>query len=130
MGFLVVALQDMELEAVPDVVVEFPYQLHRFLFFLVLEGDRGQPLHDDAEEVEQVDVVHGEDSVAGLVGVGGAGREPLGSDVAPQLQQFEDGGQLGEHAFVLFVEQKDVENVEEGVMEAEGHLGVLQGGVG
>ena len=130
LGFLVVALQNVELKAVPDVVVELPNQLRRLLFLFVLEGDRGQPLDDDAEEVEEVDVVHGEDGAAGLAGVGGAGREPLGGDVAAQLEQFEDGGELAEDALVLLVEQEDVENVEEGVVEAEGHLGVLHGGVG
>ena len=33
-------------------------------------ADRGQPLHDGAEEVEQVDLDHGGYGVAGLIGVG------------------------------------------------------------
>lgn len=62
-------LPNMELEAISDIIVKLSNQFCRLILFLVLESNRYQSSDDDAQQIQQIYIIHCENSVADLTGV-------------------------------------------------------------
>lgn len=50
--------------------------------------------------------------------------------MAAEFEQFEDGGELRDKFGILLIEQKDIDDVEESVVESQRHLIALDVGIG
>ncbi len=75
----------MVLEAISDVLMDLLQKLLALVLFLVLDGYYDKSLNYCAEKIEEVDVVHCEDSGAGLVIVRASCCEARGRHMTAKL---------------------------------------------
>jgi hypothetical protein len=84
-GLASVAREDVVLEAISDVLMDLLQKLLALVLFLVLDGYYDKSLNYCAEKIEEVDVVHCEDSGAGLVIVRASCCEARGRHMTAKL---------------------------------------------
>ncbi len=93
----------MVLEAISDVLMDLLQKLLTLVLFLVLDGDYHESFNYCAEKIEEVDVVHCEDSGTSLVIVRASCCEARGRHMPAELEELEYRSQLAEDFVVLLV---------------------------
>jgi len=79
----------MIFKAISNILMDFLKESLALVLFLVLDCDYYQSFDYCTEQVEEIDVVHGEDSSSGLVIVGTSCCKPRRRHVPAKLQELE-----------------------------------------
>lgn len=113
-----------------DTPMYLLHKLDRLLLSRKAGGNLQQPPDNNTQQMHKIRIIHGKNGVIRSLLLRrmtrrDIGRKPGRRNLA-QLHQLEDRVQLGKQTFIGFVQEQDVDNVEEGVVEADWGLRTLR----